>query len=254
MVSTIACPGWSLENERRYLIDHLPEILPDVILYIASNNDLDDGFEILENGHRVPAPDPAATARLPHCSIAYHYSMAGERAELFPAIPYNPSGYALYTGVTPESRRRYAGAVNGLVDLQGRVSNRGGKLGIVFLQPDPLDRRFAQFLRAGAPALPILTLFDSMRPVDALKDDPHPNAACVRAAAWRVARFLVDQHWVPGAGARPLPAEDPNYRGRVAKDPTDAELASERAAWDSIALARLVPRIDFKTGAGWEQI
>src|SRR5436190_13217548 len=42
VVYTVACPGWSIQNECRFLADRLGEIKPDVVLLITSANDLDD--------------------------------------------------------------------------------------------------------------------------------------------------------------------------------------------------------------------
>jgi hypothetical protein len=250
---TVACPGWSFRNAQRYLLDHLQEIDPDVVLYVPADNDLDDSHCVLETGHRVVDVDPALGAEHPHCSQGYHYLLEGNRQRKFPGTEGAYRHYALYTGVTPESKRRYQTLIAGIVELQDRLSACGSRFAVVLLKGVPFYRRVLHAL-AGERPFPLLGVFGSTGFEDQLEGDPHPNARCVRATAWRMARFLIEQRWVAGAGTRPLPDEDARYAGRTfPTSPTD-ELEAERAAWDHLAVEQIGNRIDMEKGAGWHQV
>ncbi|HKE01795.1 MAG TPA: hypothetical protein VKE69_12340, partial [Planctomycetota bacterium] len=102
--------------------------------------------------------------------------------------------------------------------------------------------------------IPWVAGFDYLKREDQQETDAHPNARCARAIAWRLARFLLERRWIPGAGERPLAPEDERYVSRIAPISSAAELAAEGAAWDRANAENVNPKIDFGDGVGWQQI
>jgi hypothetical protein len=178
--------------------------------------------------------------------------MGAFQKQLFPKASFGWS--SLYSGVTPESRKRYAAAAARIGDLGSRLAAAGARLAIAGLTPGGYELRLFQALRAAGSSVPYFVLFDSLTSDDALDGDPHPNARCARAIAWRFARRLVDDGWVRGVRAGGLPPEDDRYAGRVGAFPDAARLSSAAAEGDRVSGGEIGPRVDFEDGAGWHQL
>ena len=249
---TAACPGWTLQNSQRFLLDRLDDLKPDVVLLLTVANDLDDSWSILESGHRAAEVDPALGVEVPACNLSTYASLGTFQKQLFPKASFG--WYSLYSGVSPESRKRYAAAAARIGDLGARLAAAGAKLAVAGLTPGAYELRLLQSLRASGSTVSYSVVFDQLRTEDALDGDPHPNARCARAIAWRFARRFVDDGWVRGARADGLPAEDDRYAGRVGVLPDAAQLGAAAVEGDRASGAEIGPRVDFTDGTGWHQL
>jgi hypothetical protein len=257
VVSTVACPGWNLGNSCRYVKDHLARLAPDVVLLLPSQNDLDDGYGVTEAGQRASVVDPARGPSFPHVSLEYNYALAALVAQRLGPNKFaygKDTAYALITELTPESRRRWSSVLSQILELRSHIAPRGCKLAVVLLMVEPFTRMLEHRIALAAPDLPILPVFSYPQEGDTLENDPHPSPRCIRASAWRMAEFVISHGWVPGAGARALPEEDPRYKERkvALRDQQD------RIAWTGEVMGvwerSFLDRIDFRDGAGLHQI
>lgn len=249
---TVACPGWSFQNCRRFLLDHLAEIRPDLVVYLPIPNDLDDSYTVLENGHQSLDLDPARGAEWPDCNLTFYQALRVWRRQLFPRAPEAGQVYALYSGVTPESHTRYGAMIDGLADLDARLHGRNCRFAIGLMSSGGFERRIAQYLSARHLVVPVLPIFEGTNDQDHLEGDPHPNARFVKAGAWRIAKFLIERQWVETNGL--LPPEDPRYVGRGFSLPDAAALVAESSQFDRVAKAEILRRVDLTDGTGWHQI
>ncbi|MCA9320456.1 MAG: hypothetical protein KDB53_06965, partial [Planctomycetes bacterium] len=145
-VRTAATPGWTVANERQWLLDNWNDVEPDIVIQVVVGNDLDDSFSVLENGLRSVDHDPAVGAeRRPHTSYQYNLALAmGLRAENriggLLDLKQMPT-FALYAGTTPESKRRWNRLLDDLEDTEARVRDVGGRHLTVTLDfSTPFDR------------------------------------------------------------------------------------------------------------------
>jgi hypothetical protein len=249
---TVACPGWSLQNSIRFLTDRLGDLRPDAVLLLTVPNDLDDSYAVMESGNRTYDTDPARGAGFPTCSLTFHCGLGACQRALFPSsAPSAP--YALYGGVSPESRRRYAAAADAILDLAARLRARGAKLAVVGLTPGWYELRLANVLLERGSEVPVLALFDSFKEEDALEGDPHPNRRAAKAAARPLARFLLERRWIARGAASDLPPEDDRYARRAGHFPDAAGLRAWTEEWRLNARLAIGPRVDFRDGTGWGQ-
>lgn len=70
VVRTVAVPGWTGANARRFLADHLAELDPDLVLFLLEPDLLADAWGVDEDGFLEPrpvtgSPVPLATLRAP---------------------------------------------------------------------------------------------------------------------------------------------------------------------------------------------
>lgn len=131
VVLTAATLGWTVANARRWLLDHFADVEPDVVLHIVVGNDLDDGFSVLDGGLRSIDHDPVRGAdRSPYVGYGFNLGYIGglryeNRIRDVEHLDHLPV-YALYAGITPESKRRWASVFADLEDLERRMRARGG--------------------------------------------------------------------------------------------------------------------------------
>ena len=222
------------------------------MIYVPTDNELDDSYTVLESGHRTPDLDPAAGASRPACSLSYHHSLISYRRQLFPGFTDPENFYVLYAGITPESRRRYDAFLHDLADLESRLRGARCRFAIAALSNGVVVRRGTQYSSAQGVSLPIFPILDGTKAGDKLEGDPHPNARCAKAGAWRMAKYLADNRWVETIGA--LPPEDPDYAGRTFAILDRAGLAADSAALDELATSMMTRRVDMTDGMGWRQI
>ena len=221
-VWTVACPGWNWRSSFRYLRNHLDRLDPDVVLYVAVDNDLDDISAVDELGRRRIDVHPGADR--PQCSHEAHMRLlrtltsTPSRARLLEVLAAGGPRvveYALVSGLTPESERRWRDFVEGVEELRDHLAARGTRLAVVLPFDDDFHRLAELRLLRALPDLPLLGLFSGPLPEDTLGVDPHPNARCVRAGARCMAELLIERGWIPGTVARPLPPQDDAYRARA---------------------------------------
>jgi len=262
-VTTVACPGWNLHNSTRFLRNHLARIAPDVVLFLPTANDLHDSFDVNEAGHRLGGLDPRFGATAVHVSTEEHAArMRLYRGRLPRALGLRIAAaggvdsllHVTQSGITPESRRRWAAAADDLQALR-RSLDPDDELAVVLFWSGPGAGLVLHMLGERMPDLPMIGTFRGKREGDTLVGDPHPSATFVRAAAWCLADELVERGWVPGAGARPLPELDPafaqrRWRPEATRAETRAEYEAAREQWRSL----IGPTIDTTTGVGFHQI
>ncbi|MFN0206631.1 MAG: hypothetical protein ACKVS6_10025 [Planctomycetota bacterium] len=252
IVNTVACPGWSFENAYYYLLTRWNDYNPKIVSYVPTDNDLDDSYAVMETGHRVGVSDPLAGASRGHFSISYHYSLAHERRRAFPAGNFSDTEYALLTGVSPEAITRWNRFAERIADLDARLK-KNGKLIVLFMERSWWMERALQFIMLKDPNVAFCYTFEK-GDNDGLGDDPHPNAACAAALGWRLAKYIIDDKIIPGAGARPLPAENANYKNRTLVLPLRREILDRKRKFDELANLRIGPKISILDGTGWSQI
>jgi len=249
---TVACPGWSFRNAYRALLDQQPGLRADLVYAFPVDNDLDDSFALLETGYRATDFDPAAGASRAHIAGNHYFLLLSTQQRRFPAIEFRHS--VLVTGVTRESKRRYAELARECRELHQRLAETGGRFAVAVLNDGVFQRRMLRALAETAPEVPVVGLFDESREVDQLSGDPHPNRAFARAIGWRVAEHALRQGWLPGVSADRLAPEDPAYAKRHFEIPGRDDLLREQAKIDRIAVEQIGPRIDFDDGTGWHQV
>jgi hypothetical protein len=252
---TAACPGWSFANSNRYVLNHAHELRPNIVVYVTSDNDLEDSPAILETGHRVTDWDPAVGVLHPHYGINHYYQLMGLRFQKF-GNKYSPSDdrYALDTGVTPESKRRYVAMIQQLAETRDRLRAAGSQFAIAVYSQLVFYRRLQQFALERGEKLDFIPLFSGLPVYGQLPGDPHPNARATRAAGIQIASELCARGWVPGADAKKIPAQEADFKNLFFTLPAAAELERERQEWDKIATQQIGAKVDFDDGAGWHQI
>lgn len=256
IVRTVACPGWTFDNARRFLLDRIDAIAPDVVVFVPVGNDLDDAFSVLESGYRNGDLDAAAGAARPRGSLQGHHELAlglARRRALGwlarTATP--PQPHALASGVTPESTRRFAALVDGVVDLDRRLGAAGIRFGIAYSTADAFACRLAARLADRAPTVPTTGLFGGLTRKHRLDGDPHWRPWVNREGGLRLARFLVDRGWF--AAAEPLPAGDPRFASNDFSQAL-ARLTAVMDAWDRGLVDGIGPAIDLTDGRGFHQV
>ena len=261
VVSTVACPGWNQASSFRYLRNHLDRLQPDVVLYVAVANDLDDPKSVGELGWHVLDADPRDDR--PQCSSEQQERLIQtlqhqpSRAALLEVVqaggPRRVLEPALRSGLTPESERRWAAFLDAIAALHADLERRGARFAVVL----PFDLEFYRQLEVRLatqhPQVPQLGLIAGWSREDSLGTDPHSNPACVRAGAWSIAGFLLDRAWVDGDAAR-LPPQVEAYRERAFRPLAPEERApfldGMRAGFERF----LGPAIDLREVRGIHQV
>lgn len=218
---TVACAGWNFRSSFRYFRNHVERLDPDVVLYVAVPNDLDDATIVNELGWRSMDVDPSDDR--PQASIERHSRLvqtmehAPSRAaalEVVQAGGLDVVDYALRTRVTPESRRRWREFLDAIQGLHRDLAARGTELAVVLPFGRDFHRQLEILLAREAPEIPVLGLVDERADEDTLGVDPHANARCLRAGALWMAELVIERGWLPGADAARLPAQDERYAER----------------------------------------
>lgn len=229
---TVALPSWNVANAFRFLLDHLDEFRPELVVWLPVENDLEDGYGVTESGDRRAGDDPASDVPGLHVRPEWGF-LAARSKELGPAAGEarrRAGPEVLISGATPLSRRRFARAAEVVGAAARRLERAGARLVVAAHQQSDFQRELrASLLEAGL-ALDELALFETLTKADSLGIDPHPSARTVGVMARFLAEELVARGWIPGARA---PAPDglaPELRARRAQLPTrDEALAWSRA-------------------------
>ncbi len=254
---TVAAPSWNHRATVSFLLDHMDELAPDIVLYLPCRNDVCDIDGVHESGLRRVAPDPSSHD--PWLSVSVTVNMeviAKERIEQAGrVVPWREVGAdALEADLAPESSRRYDANADSIVRLHDALARRGARLLILFLNVTDYNWHLARRLRERLPDLPCVNLVDAVPPGGTLGFDPHPNARSIDAFAVWVAEDLLGRGWIGrGAGAS-LPQVPPEYAERRKPMPP-------REQWDELAararhsqLGLLQAEVDFTTGRGLRQV
>lgn len=261
-VFTLACPGWNVWNCARALCDHLGRLEPDIVVYTPVANDLYDSFATTESGHRAFAFDPAVGMQRPHVNFEAHVALLAAQAPLLSPVDavalrlaggWDAIPPVSFSGLTPESRRRWQGFCDVIADLDQRLRRRNGAFAVQLCFDDTFELLVASVLGERAPDVPLVPPFSSHSATDRLQGDPHPNALCIDARARVLAAFLLQRGLVAG-DVDALPPLAPAYRDRVAA----LGPASDRAAWrrehERGWRQRIGPTIDLTCARGAHQV
>jgi len=244
---TVALPSWNVDNAFRFLLDHLDEFRPELVLWLPVENDLEDGYGVTESGDRRAGEDPASDVPGLHVRPEWGF-LAARSKELGPAAGearQHAGPEVLLSGATPLSRRRFARAAEVVGAAARRLERAGARLAFAAYQQSDFQRELrASFIEAGL-VLDELALFEALTKADSLGIDPHPSARTVGVMARFLAEQLVARGWIPGARAPQPDWIAPEERARQARLPTrDEALAWSGAHRQRIAAtleARIVP-------------
>ena len=261
VVRTAATPGWTTRNSKRFMLDHLDELDPDEVVFIPVGNDLDDAFSTLETGHRGLHLDAALGSRAPHRSFQYHstlrYDLARSGNKSFERYRSSRPGryFALYSGISPESRRRFERTIDDLEELERRLASRDCGLTIAFsTAADAYCRRLLQLMAARGSTLNCFCMLEKAAKEDTLERDAHFNARTIRAGAHRIASQLITSGRIPGAELDALPAIDERFRDNVPASIDSAARLQTKAEWDERLSSAAEARVELATGVGVHQI
>lgn len=249
--STVAVPGWNYRNSIRHLLDHLPAVAPDLVLFVPVENDLDDSYGVNEAGQRRRAEDPGVPG--PLCVVAPPFDAYRTLGRAL----YGPRGFArredeiaiqdwtITAGLSPASRWRLDDMARSLARLEERLARVGARLVLApYVQHDLHRAVRARLLELGV----------EQREEDGLPKNPHPNATTTRALALWAAAGLAEQDLLPGGLARALPDVPEALAGRHARELEPAELAQWRVEHERAHAAALVARVAPAELAGLTQI
>jgi len=244
---TVALPSWNVDNAFRFLLDHLDEFRPELVLWLPVENDLEDGYGVTESGDRRAGEDPASDVPGLHVRPEWGF-LAARSKELGAAAGearLRAGPEVLVSGATPLSRRRFAHAAEVVGAAARRLERAGARLVVAAHQQSDFQRELrASLLEAGL-VLDELALFEALTKTDSLGIDPHPSARTVGVMARFLTEEFVARGWIPGARAPEREGLAPELRARQAELPTHAEaLAWSRASRARVAQAleaRIVP-------------
>lgn len=266
VVQTVACPGWNAVGAVRYLEGHLERLDPDLVVFLPTRNDLDDVSLVNEAGYHSEDFTLLGGAQSPPMSLAQYFDRAawmGGRLATAKQLEVATAGgrwwetlrYALYSGMGPTSKARWAafhGAVHGLF---ARLKRREAELVVALRWDSAFMRQVELDLRRRTGEGPsVLSMFDEERPEDALEKDTHPNAECIRAGATVIAGHLVGEGLVPGAETGRLPELGPAYSGRRRRRFTMAELEAWHADLAEKNARFCVDTVAVESGLGFHQV
>ncbi len=275
-VLTVACPGWNVESASRYLRAHLERLAPDLVCWMLINNDLGDGCTVTESGQRSLVVNPVGGAARPHVSNEQHVDLfvgLGAKTPLPRVARIIAAGgkraveHALKTGVTPESRRRWADLVADVRALRDDLRRRGAHLVVVMDYDEDFQRLAAHLLLEAMPDLEVVFLLRERKAEHGVKDDPHPNPRTIAAGARRLAAFLLEggsREGGPrqclvleggsGEGRSPLPDVDPLFADQTVATPSRETLRAWADEYRGMIAGFLESAIDLEDGTGFHQV
>lgn len=263
VVYTVACPGWNLRAQLRYLKNHLGRLDPDIVVHLPVTNDLDDQYRVNELGRDEPGFDPALGPDSPHINTQQFWRLLRITEKDTPrsvqlrrklAGGLLPVQHLTLTGMFPESQRRWAATRTRMRDLRARLAERGVKLMIALRFPYPFELMFDEMARESLADVPLTYLLSGEQSSDRLETDSHPNSRFTRAGGWRMAKAILGLGWIPGAGAQPLADVDPDYRDRQFEPPTNEKLKGDLGKLRTLWTDFLEPEVDLTTGIGFHQV
>lgn len=262
VVQTIACPGWSWSSERRYLLDHLARLAPDLVVLVPVENDFDDPWAVNEAGHSEMERDPARGGAVPRLSTQAFLALvtaaqavmpAARQREMAAAGKIEVIAPALAIGFAPESRRRWDAMMREVGDLDDRLRARGAHLTVASYFESEFTSIYRTELEQARPGIDVQSLFGEGSAGDTLGHDAHQNARCLRNAGRELARRLAEAGRVPGARPDQVPPVEEAYASRRARL-TIEEARRQAAALRATALRFTGPVIDLRDATGFQQI
>lgn len=256
---TVAMGRWNVRNAVSFLLDHLPDLRPDLVLFMPFENELSDTDQVDETGHRRAAPDPSSPD--PWLSVraddlsALTRRLQDARGRGLVETEFGQIGPdALTADISPESTRRYDENAALLLRLRDELSARGARLAYLIYDESPHAWHMLRRLLAAAPDLPVIPLLEETPAAFSLGYDPHPSARTIEVFAGWIAQDLLDRGLLDAGLGHPLPAAPPEYAAlRAGPRGREEIVALSRAAREE-ALRALQPAIDFRDGRGIRQL
>lgn len=205
-VLTVGVPGWSLASSTRFLRNHLERYDPDLVVLMPVRNDLENRSVVTASGQRADGVDPGFGATRIYANYNRYmdlYLALAPRAPVQRVAAAVADGgrdavdYILRTGLAPESRRRWQGAMSFIAQLRAVLDARGAKMAVISTWGSNFATRMQSELHRGLPGITEGVLFDMWRKEDALVGDAHANATCIDAGAIRMLQILADGGMLP---------------------------------------------------------
>jgi len=264
---TVAVPGWNHRNAVHFLLDHLPEYEPDIVLYLPIGNDLSDSDGVWETGHRRTIHDLGAADPWLVVSVGagYEFLAALGRRLLMSGVRLDGMDIGTMVvgaDVTPESRRRYDENAGSIALLDRSLRSRGARLVLVQHSADTGTQRrrdnyfwlLRERLLEAVPSLPVVHLMRDVPARFTLPGDPHPNPEAFRVYAVWIARALLEREWISRGEGNPLPALAADVESLRARPRTAQEVRALAEAARDDARGRLRSAVDLESGLGVGQI
>ncbi len=250
---TVAIPGWNTRNAVHFLLDHLDEIDPDLVLYLPVPNDLSDTDGVYESGHRRAASDPFSPDPLLRVSSG---DVDRFQQELFKrqSLPIERSvGSLLNADISQEASRRSDEAADALSLLDETLASRGASLWMVAYRGSVFTSRLWLRLFDRDVSMPLINLLVSMPAEWTQVSNAHPNVAAVRHLATWLAEEVLQGDLITGEVSS-LPSVPDEFSALRALPVGVTALRNLVAAQTKETLALIQPEVDFRTGRGTGQI
>lgn len=256
---TLAAPGWSGRNATAALLDRLPDLRPDVVVFLPIDNDLCDTLGIGDGGAISPSFDVLSPQPLLRAGFEtvfariVHLANAWRAGAPIDAIRGDELGKILLNhGTTASSRSRYDAERAAIRKLDRALRENAARLYVQFYLEAATEPIFApvmrQHLREGIAndrRIPEIAGFAAKDAAFTLENDMHPSSRGARALAALIARRLVADGVVSLATGATLEGVEPELVRFVARIPDDAALDAAvermRAEIASAASSRVVP-------------
>lgn len=238
--TTVALPGWNGCNALRFLLDHLTELAPELVLYVPGADDLADAYGLDEAGHRRALPDPS----VPEPLLEVRAGIPGARLAALRRRGVEPrlGPEVLAAGLSASSRLRLALLARALGRTSTRLARTGARLVLAFPEASDLRRELLAELARQGLELPEIPLLAELRAEDTLPGSALPSATTSALLAGWIAEALCARGWLAGADPSRLGAQSPGRRA-AELGPAAALEASRvrRAELEQRLEPRLVP-------------
>jgi len=203
---TVATPGWNHRNAVNFLLDHMPVLDPDIVLYMPIANDLYDTDGVGPDGHRRAALDPASLEPL----LAVD-QLAGSRFTHDARDQLQDEGRqdigswmgppVLLADLSPASSERFDQNADSIERLADALDARGARLALLQYQEEIYAWNLRRRLIERGREVPVIPLFTKAPTELTLGFDPHPSAEGAALMARWIAGALLASGWVPGGAA-----------------------------------------------------
>jgi hypothetical protein len=256
---TVATPGWNHRNAVHFLLDHLDQIEPELVVYLPIGNDLVDTDGLWEFGRRRMAPDPSSAD--PWLHVGMRTMLPSMSPELESRAVDDPAGFLARLGpanlvsadLSPESSRRFDENARSIALLAERLQRHGSRLMLAQYVEDPYVWHLRRRLDELGLSLPVTPLFERLTDGLSLEEDPHLNAEAVAVMARWIAAELLESGWVAGDAAALSPVEPAFDELRAAeRDPAEIVALSDAARAEARQQLRSV--VDWETFEGLNQV
>lgn len=245
---TVALPGWNHDNAVHFVLDHMDELDPDVVLYVPVANDLNDTDGMDQLGRRRLAPDPAQPDPWLFAPAA---RVEAFRAHFGDATP--PGATAMLSDLSSESSRRYDANAASIAALRHEVGHRSGRMLVAMYRSGQYATLLEERLHEREPDLRVVPLFARLPAELTLGHDPHAGPRAQEIMAHWLAEFLLGVGWVPG-DVTALPVLEREEQALRARHDPPAEVAAQAQALRDSQREALLPVVDFRDGTGVAQV